>query len=99
MKQYINRKSIGMFCMVFFCLAVLVGSIVTTSYFRSKAKETSDYVAVLEDNTNSVFNHVSQPISSVIGWEPMWVPALWQWHSLPRKTYKENSRDIGRCPG
>ena len=55
-----------MFCMVFFCLAVLVGSIVTTSYFRSKAKETSDYVAVLEDNTNSVFNHVSQPISSVI---------------------------------
>ncbi len=65
MKQ-INRRSVSMFCVVFFCLAILTGVIVSTAYVRSSEKETMDYVAILNNETDEVFSHMVQPLSSSI---------------------------------
>ena len=66
MKQYINRKNVGMFCIVFFCLAVLVTSTFSVIYLRSSEKERIDYTELLSADADAAFSHVSQPVSGTI---------------------------------
>ncbi|MBQ5797661.1 MAG: helix-turn-helix transcriptional regulator [Firmicutes bacterium] len=63
MKQYINRRTVGMFLVVFLCLALLSGTIVTMSYMNSMEQERLDYLELLQNETGEVFDHLEQPLS------------------------------------
>lgn len=62
MKEYVNRRTVAIFLLIFFCLSVVACGGITAAYAHSVERGKSDYMERLESETDRVFDYLTQSL-------------------------------------